>query len=53
MFDECLEYLDLLRSAGTMNMYGATPYLAAEFDLSTKDARLILAHWMDTFDERT
>ena len=53
MFNKCLVYLDQLRLEGSINMYGATPYLAAEFDLSTKDARLILAHWMDTFDERT
>lgn len=50
MFDECLEYLDRLRESGVTNMYGAAPYLAAEFDLSKKDARLILAHWMDTFN---
>ena len=49
---EHLEYLDELRESGVTNMYGARPYLKAEFGLSTRDATDVLAEWMRTFSER-
>ncbi len=52
MFDKCLVYLDHLRLEGLVNMYGAAPYLCEEFDITPEDAKLILIHWMETFDER-
>lgn len=50
--DEHLEYLDDLRESGVTNMLGATPYLAEEFGLSTREARQVLTYWMSTFAER-
>ncbi len=44
-----LEYLDDLRDSGITNMFGAGSYLAEEFDLPIKDARIILKYWMKTF----
>jgi len=51
-FDEALEYLDDLRESGVTNMYGAGAYLMEEFHVTRYDARNILKHWMDTFEER-
>lgn len=50
--EEYLEYLDGLRESGSINMFGATPYLSEMFDLSIKDARAVLSYWMQTFSER-
>ena len=51
--DDHLLYLDTLREIGTTNMYGAAPYLKAQYpDLSTQDSRAILVYWMTTFSER-
>lgn len=50
--DEHLEYLDGLRESGDTNMFGAIPYLIAEFsELSRAEARQILAYWMETFGD--
>ena len=49
---EMFEYLDELRASGETNMYGAAPYLEAEFDLTERDARAVLQRWMETFAER-
>ena len=50
--NEYLEYLDGLRESGETNMFGAGPYLVAEFGLSGKEAQDVLVHWMNTFAER-
>ena len=50
--DEVLEYLDELRESGVTNMYGAAPYVEAEFDMTIKDARAVLTYWRHTFSER-
>ena len=51
--NEHLEYLDDLRESGITNMYGARPYLMAEFpELSKAEAGAILTYWMKTFSER-
>lgn len=50
--DEYLEYLDDLRESGETNMFGATPYLEDDFDLSRADARSVLSYWMKSFEER-
>ena len=47
--DEHLEFLNDLRESGDTNMYGARPYLVAEFDLDERSAAQILAYWMKTF----
>ena len=46
------EFLDDLRDSGVTNMFGATPYLEREFDLTQKEAKGILVDWMETFSKR-
>ena len=43
-------YLESLRVSGITNMFGAAPYLAAEFALTKEEARSILSEWMRTYD---
>lgn len=43
-------YLEQLRRSGETNMYGATPYLMKEFDLSQNEARRILIDWMQNYN---
>lgn len=51
--DAHLEYLDELRESGKTNMFGARPYLQANFrDLGDNQAGAILAYWMKTFNIR-
>ena len=47
--NEHLEYLDALRDSGETNMFGAGPYLEAEFNLTRPVAREILKYWMKSF----
>ena len=42
-------YLDVLRESGVTNMFGAVPYLQAEFGLNAVDAKKILISWMKQF----
>lgn len=51
--DEHLNFLDALRLRGETNMFGAGPYLAAEFGLSRAEAYEILSYWMRTFPRTT
>lgn len=44
-------YLDRLRESGSINMFGAAPYLAKAFDLDKNDSYTITKGWMKTFDE--
>lgn len=40
-------YLEKLRRSGIVNMYGAAPYLKAEFGIAKlSDAQAILTNWM-------
>lgn len=50
--EEYFVYLDELRESGETNMFGAIPYLEAEFDLKPGEAKAILVEWMQTFSER-
>ena len=43
-------YLERLRRNGSVNMFGAAPYLKEAFDLRDGEARAILREWMDTYD---
>lgn len=43
-------YLEDLRKSGITNMYGAAPYLAAEFKIPMHTARAILLDWMNNYD---
>ena len=47
--EEYLYYLDVLKESGITNMFGATPYLQAEFDLTKQEAKDVLVYWMRTF----
>lgn len=40
-------FLDDLRKSGVTNMLGATPYLTNIFDLTNREARYVLASWME------
>lgn len=43
------EYLNELRESGVTNMFGAGPYLVAEFGLTRDEAKAYLIYWMKTF----
>ena len=45
---EMFIYLDELRDSGVTNMFGAAPYLQREFGLEKREAREILAKWMQS-----
>jgi hypothetical protein len=47
--EKYFEYLEALRDSGVVNMYGAAPYLAEEFDLDKRTARKILIAWMESY----
>jgi hypothetical protein len=47
--EEHLLYLDGLRESGITNMYGATPYVMEEFDISKAEASKIHLYWMKSF----
>jgi hypothetical protein len=49
MKDEHKKFLENLRDSGATNMWGATPYLQAEFGLSESEAGEILVAWIRSF----
>lgn len=53
MNEEYFEYLNVLRETGVTNMFGASPYLEQAFGLDRKEARKVLASWMQSFDKET
>lgn len=65
--DEMLVYLDELRESGVVNMFGAGPFVDAEFPELSMDpetgeqrrgfgsssaAKAVLSYWMSSFGER-
>ncbi len=46
---EVFDYLDTLRESGVTNMFGAGPYIEAEFGVDKKEARRLLLEWMKQF----
>ncbi len=48
--DEFL-FLNGLRYTGEVNMFGAAPYLEHEFELTSREARRIVAEWMAWISE--
>ncbi len=46
---EIFDFLLELRDSGITNMFGATPYIVDEFQLSDYEARVVLARWMRSF----
>jgi hypothetical protein len=45
-------FLDVVRSVGVTNMWGAGRYVEDEFKVSRHEARAFLLEWMRTFGER-
>lgn len=48
---EIFDYLNDLRESGDTNMFGATPYVVAEFGISKQQAREAVTKWMENFNE--
>ena len=48
-FRDYMEFLSKLRISGKTNMFGAVPYLQAEFNLEKKEAKDLLAYWMGSY----
>ena len=46
------QYLDKLRNGGVTNMFAAATWIADEFDIEIREARKILAEWMESYGER-
>ena len=45
-------FLEKLRRSGVVNMFGARPYLIAEFGMNKLQARYILDLWFRNYDEK-
>ena len=50
--EEYLRFLDVVKEDGKINMFGAAPYLQEVYDLTGKEARDVLMHWIKTFGDR-
>lgn len=50
--DDVNIFLDVLRSSGVTNMFGAASYIEDHFNVSKYQARDFLKVWMETFGER-
>ena len=50
--ESVFEYLDTLRESGTINMFGAGPYVQDAFGLDRREARDLVLEWMETFSTR-
>jgi len=48
---EYYNFLEELRKSGVTNMWGAAPFLQAEFDISDTEAREILLDWIKNYSE--
>ena len=46
MKEKVFKYLDKLRESGITNMFGATPFIQAEFGITRSQARNLLTDWM-------
>ena len=45
-------YLNALRETGTVNMFGAAPYISETFGVNKQEARQYLKNWMESFNRR-
>lgn len=45
-------FLDVVRSSGVTNMFGAGSYIEDHFGVHRSEARAFLMEWMKTFSER-
>ena len=46
-------FLDVVRSSGVTNMYGAGSYIEDHFNVNRREAKAFLMEWMRTFAERS
>lgn len=49
---EVFQFLDSVRENGSINMFGAAPYIMEAFDVKRFEAKELLLEWMDTFSQR-
>ena len=47
------QYLNMVRDHGSINMFGAAPYLAEEFGLDRREAKQVLLEWMRWVQEQS
>lgn len=47
---EVFQFLNELRGSGSTNMFGARPYIMAEFEMEPAEAKTMLMLWMDNFN---
>lgn len=45
-------FLDSVRKAGAVNMFGAAPFIVEQYGVTKHQAKDMLLVWMDTFSER-
>lgn len=50
-YEKEFKFLEELRQSGQTNMYGASPYLREEFNISKAESYEILNQWMTRYDE--
>ena len=50
--DVVFEFLDEIRESGSINMFGATPYIINAFGVTRYEAKDLLLEWMQTFGQR-
>ncbi len=43
------EFLNELRSGGSVNMFGASSNIMEEFSITNKEAKLLLLEWMENY----
>lgn len=46
------EFLDVIRESGSINMFGAAPYIVDAFGVTRYEAKDLLLEWMQTFGQR-
>lgn len=44
-------FLNDLRDSGEINMWGASPYLEAEFGLDRREAKQVFLNWIQSFNK--
>ena len=46
---DMFDYLEGVRDTGSINMFGAAPYLQNEFGITIREARDVLKAWMGSY----
>ena len=44
-------YLNALRKSGSINMFGAAPFISETFGVTNEEARKYLKNWMESFEK--